>query len=108
MRFLTGSHREGPLGHNVDRDLLGTYPGLLNLYELSPPVAYRAGDATVHHCLTVHGTSPNATQAPRWSYVVGYLASDTRFTGAPSLATETEAMGLQPGDLFKEEQFPAV
>jgi hypothetical protein len=58
MRFLTGSHREGPLGtHGVlgtgaSDDALTVYPGLLDLYELSPPLNYRAGDATVHHCLT--------------------------------------------------------
>jgi ectoine hydroxylase-related dioxygenase (phytanoyl-CoA dioxygenase family) len=108
LRFVTGSHREGPLGTDPDRDLLEAYPGLLDSYELSPLLHYRAGDVTAHHCLTVHGAPVNATQASRWSFVVGYVASDVRFTGAPSLAGEVEVMGLQSGELFKEEQFPTV
>src|SRR5262249_11396262 len=51
MRFVTGSHREGPLGwpqrdeSGETADVLDTYPKLLDLLELSPPFHYQPGDA---------------------------------------------------------------
>jgi hypothetical protein len=77
MRFLSGAHREGPLGF-VPRegDILDLYPKLLDLYEWSPPLHYLPGDATVHHGCMIHGTPPNATDRPRWAYIVAYSAAD--------------------------------
>jgi hypothetical protein len=109
MRFVTGSHKEGSLGMTQGGpDTLETYPKLLDVYELSPPLHYRPGDATAHHCCTVHGAPANVTSEPRWSFVVGYLASDIRYTGAPSLEGEAPGMAIGTGDLFGEEQFPIV
>jgi hypothetical protein len=83
MRFVTGAHREGPLGivlgPDDEVDLLGRYPRLLEHYELSPPFHYHPGDATVHQGYTPHGTPPNATSEPRWSYLWGYVPADTRY-----------------------------
>jgi hypothetical protein len=81
MRFLSGSHREGPLGLDfANQNLTDIYPKLVDLYELSPPLHYRPGDATVHHSWTVHGTPPNVSGRPRWSYVFGYASADTLWT----------------------------
>jgi hypothetical protein len=81
MRFVTGSHREGPLGAvlNGSPDLLEQYPRLTHVYELSPPFHYRPGDATVHHGYTVHGAPPNTSQRPRLSYIFSYTPADTRW-----------------------------
>lgn len=81
MRFLTGVHREGPLGAAAlgANDLLVQYPKLTHLYELSPPFHYRPGDVTVHHGYMVHGAPPNTTDRPRWSYIFSYTPADTRW-----------------------------
>jgi len=74
MRFLTGSHREGPLG--LEQDFLGHYAGLEEVYEWSPPLHYLPGDATVHQGDTVHGGPANTGDRPRWSFVAGYMSAD--------------------------------
>ncbi len=81
MRFLSGVHREGPLGSGAlsPQDLLVQYPKLMDLYEMSPPFHYRPGDATVHHGYMVHGAPPNSTDRPRWSYIFSYTPADTRW-----------------------------
>ncbi|HEX4216223.1 MAG TPA: phytanoyl-CoA dioxygenase family protein [Candidatus Dormibacteraeota bacterium] len=81
MRFVTGSHQEGPLGAvmNGSPDLLEQYPGLTDVYELSPPFHYRPGDATAHHGYTVHGAPPNTTDRQRLSYIFSYTPADTRW-----------------------------
>ncbi|HEX3815982.1 MAG TPA: phytanoyl-CoA dioxygenase family protein [Mycobacteriales bacterium] len=81
MRFLSGVHREGPLGSGAlsSQDLLVQYPKLTDLYEMSPPFHYQPGDATVHHGYMVHGAPPNCTDRPRWSYIFSYTPADTRW-----------------------------
>jgi hypothetical protein len=75
MRFLSGSHREGPLGMHRD-DLLTAYPGLAETYAWSEPLHYRPGDATAQHQFTVHGAPANRTDRSRWAYVCTYMAAD--------------------------------
>jgi hypothetical protein len=95
MRFLTGSHREGCLGVEPGEDLFDHYPRLLELYELSPPLHYQPGDATVHDGCMIHGAPANATTRPRLAYLVAYAPADTRYVvdgegnvqgGGPGLA----------------------
>lgn len=77
MRFLTGSHREGPLGVvRVEEDIIDRYPKLPDLYEWSPPLHYKPGDATAHHGCMVHGSLANTTDRPRWAYRIGYGPAD--------------------------------
>ena len=82
MRFISRSHREGPLGSvfNDDRgDLLEQFPNLTSLLELSPPLHYQPGDCTVHHGYMVHGAPANGTDSSRWSYLFSYSPADTRY-----------------------------
>ena len=82
MRFVSRSHREGPLGSvfNDDRgDLLKQFPNLTSMLELSPPFHYQPGDCTVHHGYTVHGGPANTTDKQRWSYLFSYSPADTRY-----------------------------
>ena len=82
MRFVSRSHREGPLGSvfkDDQGDLLEQYPNLTSVLELSPPFHYQPGDCTVHHGYTVHGGPPNSTDKSRWSYLFSYSPSDTRY-----------------------------
>src|SRR4051794_31299093 len=82
MRFVERSHREGLLGSTAksagDDDMLELYPRLVEVLGLSPPLHYRAGDASVHHGYTVHGSSTNETDRPRLNMLLSYAPADTR------------------------------
>jgi ectoine hydroxylase-related dioxygenase (phytanoyl-CoA dioxygenase family) len=75
LRFLTGSHREGPLGKPY-MTLLDRYPKLPELHPLSPPRHFRPGDGSIHHGYTIHGRGPNQTGRPRWSFLSSYIPTD--------------------------------
>jgi len=82
MRFLSGVHREGPLGSTFrpgDEDLLQRYPRLAELYPLTAPFHYQPGDATVHHGFMAHGSGPNRSGRKRMSYVFSYTPADSRW-----------------------------
>ena len=82
MRFVSRSHREGPLGavlNDSEGDLLEQLPNLTSVLELSPPFHYQPGDCTVHHGYTVHGGPNNTTDKVRWSYLFSYSPADTRY-----------------------------
>lgn len=112
MHFLNGSHTFGPLGSHsthVGRDVTDTYPRLLEKCSASTPMRYRAGDATVHSNLCVHGAGPNKTDRPRWAYIMACNPADARWTGAPSSRfTASVAEGLQPFDLLDDGHFPII
>ncbi len=87
LRFLSGSHRERPLGRYSQRadgvDMVDDHPWLLKRYPPSPPLHLRAGDATVHDMLTVHSAPENLTDTPRWVYATHRFPADAFYTGAP-------------------------
>jgi hypothetical protein len=86
MRYLTGCHREGRLMVDLadasGRDpedgygYLERYPKLTDLYDWSPPLHYRPGDATVHHEFMLHGAPENATTKARWSLNLDYCPAN--------------------------------
>jgi hypothetical protein len=83
MRFIDRSHRDGPLGsvlNDEGLDLLDIYPKLAE--RMTPPMEYRAGDATVHGGFTAHGTLPNVTDRPRLCHIFSYAPADTRWQNA--------------------------
>jgi ectoine hydroxylase-related dioxygenase (phytanoyl-CoA dioxygenase family) len=101
MRFLTGSHREGPLGDHAHVDagegVLYRYPKLKDVYELSPPFHYQPGDVTVHHPYLIHGTPENVSAFERWCWVLTYIPADC-------VVLESSRLGLPE----PHERFPIV
>jgi ectoine hydroxylase-related dioxygenase (phytanoyl-CoA dioxygenase family) len=95
LRFLTGVHREGPLGHvrrpidpRLDEEtkrtrselgVLNYYPKLTDIYEWSPPFHYQPGDATVHHGSMIHGGAMNSSDRQRWGLIMEYMPADTKY-----------------------------
>jgi hypothetical protein len=83
MRFIDRSHEYGPLGAVLNDDykvdLLDLYPKLAE--RLTPPIEYKAGDATVHHGYMAHGSGPNTTDRPRLSFLLNYVPADMRYWG---------------------------
>ncbi|PRX64284.1 phytanoyl-CoA dioxygenase PhyH [Nonomuraea fuscirosea] len=106
LRFYSGSHRHGLLGRSFTRpgdDQLSQHPWLKEL-ELSPPLDLKAGDATVHHALTVHGAPANRHDRPRLSFTVTYFDADALYTGLPY--RQTDGLGLRVNQPFEHERFP--
>jgi ectoine hydroxylase-related dioxygenase (phytanoyl-CoA dioxygenase family) len=110
MRFLSKSKQEGPLGKMGllgGKEVIEYYPELLDKYEMSEPFALKAGDATVHNGLTVHGAPANTTDQPRWAFIAAYHPADTCYTGAPHYIFSPE-LGLEVGKPIKHDLFRPV
>jgi hypothetical protein len=110
MRFLSGSHRAGPLGKMGllgGTEVIEYYPELVDEYEMSPPLHMKAGDATVHNGMVVHGAPENSTDKPRWAFIASYHPADTCYTGAPHYIFNDSA-GLEIGKPIKSDIFPVV
>jgi hypothetical protein len=104
LRFLTGSYAEGLAGWA--EDLSTERPDLFERYEMSPPLHMHPGDATIHHSYTIHGAPANATEQPRWTYIISYFPSDVRYTGAPN--PEHDGLGLPVGEPIDHDRFRVV
>jgi hypothetical protein len=106
LRFLSGSHRCGPLGRAFEFDLMARNPWLNEEYELSPPLELAMGDATIHDGLVVHSAGENMVPEPRWVYKVLYFPKDALYTGAA--ASYTDDLGLTVNREFDHHRFPVV
>ncbi|MBW8485438.1 phytanoyl-CoA dioxygenase family protein [Actinomadura parmotrematis] len=108
LRFYERSHLYGPLGRSfvrADDDALSQHPWLADL-EMSPPHDMRAGDATVHHSLVIHGAPANRRDRPRLSFTATYFDAAALYTGAPY--GQTDGLGLAVNRPFEHPTFPLV
>lgn len=111
LQYLSGSHREPPLGNgntfNTADGAVGQYPCLLDKYEISPAFTLQPGDALAHHAMTVHFSEPNRSlDRDRWAWASQFFDAKARYTGAPS--QRTDGLGLAVHDLFDHPLFPLV
>lgn len=85
MRFLPGTHKQGPLEHY---HLEGPHIVPQGWEEMSKrpdevAVELKAGSCTFHHSLILHATAPNRTANPRRAMTTAYMRATSRYTGAP-------------------------
>ena len=80
VRMIPGSHRGRRLRHELRIDRHGR---LLRGQCVEPvseasalPIALRAGEFSLHHVWTVHGSPPNPSDAPRIGLAVRYMAPE--------------------------------
>lgn len=110
LQFLPGSPAEGPLGRfsrAVGDDMIDAYPHLAERYPREGGDALRAGDATVHVDLMVHGSGGNNTGRERAAYTLRYMPTDVLYTGAPH--RHFDAFGLVPGEPFSaSDRIPRI
>jgi Phytanoyl-CoA dioxygenase (PhyH) len=109
MAFLNGSHRYGVMGHYTTygkRNLLDSYPELLDNCTSSGNLSYAAGDVTVHSNLSVHSAGLNVTDNPRWTYIVIVNPADACWTGGPADAFDTT--GLRLHEEMDDGRFPII
>ena len=110
LRFVPGSHRLGPLGRldlvseeHTPRDLLRDDD--MGLVGEPVTVPLKAGEATVHDALTLHGAGPNTSTRPRRAWTVVYLPASTLYTGGPHPQEGINSLGLTPFEPFDHPRF---
>lgn len=101
IRFLPGSHRDGPRQH-VSQFPDGTpcTPHLpTDQYRLDDtvPVPAKAGDVVVFNICTIHGSHINQTDRPRRMVRIGYRCADnTQFAGDSVGRPDVMVCGRRP------------
>jgi ectoine hydroxylase-related dioxygenase (phytanoyl-CoA dioxygenase family) len=86
LQVVDGSHAWGLVGglhlfaaglrHDLDAQL--TPARRAALAEATIPLEVRAGDVTIHHCLTLHGSGDNASAHPRKTVIAHLVDGDSR------------------------------
>ena len=126
MRTIVGSHKWGLIPdsdsfYDTDLDRLRDQYSRSREW-IDEPCILKAGEASVHHCLCLHGSGPNLTCEPRLSLIVHYMPKGTYYRGrieplGPVLPgrkgnrhANVPLLGpnARPGVLFEGECFPRV
>ncbi len=96
--FLRGSHRQGVLPTKPS-GVRGNSIGLASPPVVPPAEQFRAlldpGDATIHHCNTIHHSAPNRTDHPRLGLLFVFRGRHTQ-TDPVLQAAYTAAVTLTP------------
>jgi len=107
LQFVDGSHRFGSLGrdevHRPDFDYLKQRAEDEN-WQVTPGLKMNAGDATIHHDLTVHMAGSNSSDRPRLAITSLIFPSHALFNGAPHPATAP--LNMVVNKPFPAEHFP--
>ena len=77
MRVVDGSHRWGPVGGvralseaQVDSLVPSLDDAQRAALDSARPLELAAGDVSIHHCLTLHGSGPNRAERPRRTLIL--------------------------------------
>lgn len=96
--FVKGSHREGVLPTRPS-GVAGNSIGLAEPPDVPLAGQFRAtlepGDATIHHCNTIHHSGPNTTSQPRLGLLFVFAGAHTR-TNTNLKAAYDEAVTATP------------
>jgi hypothetical protein len=109
VRYLTGSHKLGPLwrgGSCVPLEQAYGIAPRLRSCRMSDPMDFEPGDAVAHCSGVVHGTDANTGTAPRWVHRITYFPADAVYMGTPSQTISER--GIQPLHVLDHADFPVV
>ncbi|MCL7456137.1 phytanoyl-CoA dioxygenase family protein [Micromonospora echinofusca] len=109
VRYLTGSHKLGPLwrgGACVDLDEAYRLAPRLRSCRMSEEMSFEPGDVMAHCSWVVHGTDANVGTQARWVYRPSFLPADAVYMGVPS-PTIAER-GIKPFEVLDHPDFPVV
>lgn len=112
MSFLNGSHHLGPLGATAQlgeesdlSELLGQDDwSLVDGCTTAAPLA--AGDATIHHGLTLHRARANVEEQDRIVLAISYVDGEALYTGGANPVTDN--LGIAPYKRMEHELLPIV
>jgi ectoine hydroxylase-related dioxygenase (phytanoyl-CoA dioxygenase family) len=71
------------------------------------PLVMKAGQASFHHCMTLHGSGPNSTDRPRRSVAVHLMSGEARLVKGNGHSNE-RILGGEDGDPFRGPRFPRL
>ena len=109
LEYVPGSHRWGLLpaaSFGGSRDQIEeALPEPLEGPHRPVPVTLRAGEASIHHALLLHGSGGNFSDRPRRALVLNYMHPDTRCAdGSGPLLEGTPP--LAEGEIVAGDHFP--
>lgn len=112
IQYLTGSHREYPLGAvhygSNGQTMQDVHPELWEKYETSPQHHLHAGDVVAHHPLVMHAAEPNRTDRLRWAYQTFRIPADTLYNGIPFTRFTEYGFNFQQWEPYDHPKFPIV
>jgi hypothetical protein len=112
LHLVPGSHRWNLLprvrltsGSSEDMDSIKSVLTPEQRAQFHPvPMVLKAGEASFHHCFTVHGSYANNSPRPRRSLVLNYMRSDTLSDSDQPLMPGAPV--IPPGQVVEGEMFP--
>jgi len=111
LKFLTGSHRLGPMPKAKFRVLDDPRPGLrsddLDVVGDIVSVPLKAGDAVAFYCQTMHAADANHSDKDRMAWSIIWMDSEMPWTGMPS-NSRVDDVGLKLGAPFEHPLFPII
>jgi ectoine hydroxylase-related dioxygenase (phytanoyl-CoA dioxygenase family) len=108
LQYLSGSHREPPLGRGsmTPNGMVDVHPWLLEKYSVSPAFHLQPGDCMAHHSLTFHSAQPNTTDRDRIAWASHRFDARALYTGLVN--DRSDGRGLVVGQPFDHPFFPIV
>jgi ectoine hydroxylase-related dioxygenase (phytanoyl-CoA dioxygenase family) len=81
--------------------VFGLYPDLASVAPVSAPM--KAGSASFHNGLCIHGAGPNMTTAPRRAMTCAFMPDGSRYNGKANVLPEEYRQTLVIGDLLDND-----
>jgi ectoine hydroxylase-related dioxygenase (phytanoyl-CoA dioxygenase family) len=107
LRVIPGSHKLGPLDHrSKDGTFIGMVTDDLKKVDMNKAVnlPLKAGGMVLLHCLTLHSSAPNTSEAGRRVLIYEYRASDSmQLYGTPNNYMGRILRGVKPTTVRLEE-----
>lgn len=110
VQYVPGSHRWGllpPVPFDSSLDEIRTCLSADQASEFRPvAIELAAGEASVHHSHTIHGSDRNDSDSSRCGLVLNYMAADTRSASDEPLLANVPVVPV--GSIVEGEHFPVV
>lgn len=110
LQYVPGSHRWGllpPVPFDSQIDDLHASLSEDQVAEFKPvPIELAAGEASIHHSHTIHGSNQNHSDRSRCGLVLNYMAADTRSASDEPLLKHVPAVAS--GSIIDGAHFPIV
>lgn len=110
MRVIPGSHRRGLLSHGTAQQA-GNLLSVNQSLDLTPDdldgavdAELRAGQASLHDGLLIHGSNPNRSDRRRAGFTVRFTRPDVRLVGDAKQKHAWKPMLVRGTDRFKHHQ----
>jgi phytanoyl-CoA hydroxylase len=106
LYFLPGTHwktgyRDIGISRNM-KAIFTVYPELASLEAVAVPM--RAGSASFHNGLCIHGAGPNMTPRPRRAMTCAYMPEGATFNGQKNILSDEYLRTLSIGDRLNNDQ----